>query len=106
MLADVGRAVLAWLAAHPELVAVLMTAVVWPALTGAASYADEWLARRAPTLAAILRAGGFDAKRFLAILGELARRKVPRLPIPPEVIEATSRRSVPPAKDSDPTAVP
>lgn len=101
-----GKTVLAWLAAHPDLVAVLMVAVVWPVLSGAASYADEWLARRFPTAAAMLRASGFDAKRFLALAGSVLRRRVPTLPIPPEVIEATARRSVPPAKDSEPTVVP
>ena len=101
-----GKTILAWLAAHPDLVAVLMVAVVWPVLSGAASYADEWLARRFPTAAAMLRASGFDAKRFLALALAVLRRKVPTLPIPPEVIEATARRSVPPAKDSEPTIIP
>jgi len=84
-------AILAWLEAHPELAGVFAVAVVWPALSGLASFADGWLAKRYPVALAVGRALGFDLKRLLAILFSRALESR-KLPVPPEVVELRFQR--------------
>lgn len=69
----------AYFAAHPELFALLAT-LLWPLLTGFASYFDAQIAARAPKLAAFLDASGFNAKLSLRILWRALSKK---LPLPP-----------------------
>lgn len=90
-LTEWARSMLTLAQAHPGLVGVLVTAVVWPMLSGAASFADQALGRRFPIAMAILRTVGFDAKRFAAIVLSDAM-KARKLPVPPEVTELTIQR--------------
>lgn len=53
-----------YFAAHPELFAL----VLWPLLTGLASFANTKIAARFPTLAAFLAKSGFDAKGAVKIV--------------------------------------
>jgi hypothetical protein len=84
---DLGLGLLNWLSTHPEFTVVLFTAVVWPALSGALSFAWRTLEERAPNVIALLRAVGLDlpgAKRALVALisGFLKRRGVKTPPMP------------------------
>lgn len=65
---------------HPELAGVIIASVVWPAVTGAASFAYGRAEERFPFAVAFLRRNGLD----LAGCIELIRKHWPkRLPPPP-----------------------
>lgn len=85
------ESILSWAEAHPEAFGLLCTLVVVPLFGSLASFADAWLAKRAPVLTALLRALLPDVKRALAIAasGALESRK---LPVPPEVRQLTVER--------------
>ena len=66
---------------HPELAAVLVTSVVWPAITGLLSLGYHRLEVRYPTAVAYLRAAGLDLPRTLSAIRAAWPKRLP--PPPP-----------------------
>ena len=62
---------------YPEIATVLVTAVIWPTITGLVSFAQDSIKARAPRLWSVLKSSGFDA------LGTIRKVWPKRLPPPP-----------------------
>lgn len=67
----------AWGEAHPQLFGILLSAFVWPAITGAVSFAQDWLKAKSPKAWDIVQRSGFDA------LGLIREHWPKRFPGPP-----------------------
>jgi hypothetical protein len=62
---------------YPEIATVLVTAVIWPTITGLVSFAQDSIKARAPRVWSVLKSSGFDA------LGTIRKVWPKRLPPPP-----------------------
>lgn len=89
---------------YPLLVGAFVVAVGWPLLTGLLSFLDGWLAKKSPTAQGLLRAAGFDLKRFSAIVVSTVLQRA-NLPVPPEIVEAAKKRADLPIGPSHPALV-
>ncbi len=65
---------------YPQLAAIVISLVVWPALTGLLSFVFHRLEERFPVLVAALRASGLDLPRTLEAIRAAWPKKLPKPP--------------------------
>ncbi len=69
---------------YPQLAAILISLVVWPTITGLASFGYARIEERFPEAVKALRAAGFDADRLLSAIRAAWPKRLP--PPPPSAI--------------------